>query len=323
MKPTKQQKEEIIKRIPSIYGKTGLRPYKQQKSKFPSLGKEESNAPIFRQQMDKRNQLNDLSGKEWVYFLNSVEVTAFSTKGKEGFCHELRKKHPSPKPPQLMKKIIEFFTKQNQWVLDPFMGVGGTLIGCSLSNRNGVGIDISRKYIDIYKEVCTRESIKEQIALVGNSKYLDKFNEVSNKRFDLILTDPPYGNMQARKKTGESAKRKKNNSPTPFTDLTEDIGNLPLELFLEELKKIIEKTINFLNNKKYLVLFTKDFQPTKEYNGLLHNDIIQELSKISSLNFKGYKIWYDKTINLYPYGYPYAFVPNQLHQFILVFRKEE
>ncbi|MEO0124007.1 MAG: DNA adenine methylase [candidate division WOR-3 bacterium] len=296
-------------------------------SLFPSLDKEIPSSTIFKTEatdksLDKKNQLNDLSGREWVYFLNSVEVTAYSTKGKEGFCHELRKKHPSPKPPQLMKKIIEFFTKHDQWVLDPFMGVGGTLLGCSLSNRNGVGIDISAKYIDIYKEVCKRENLKEQIALVGNSKHLENFDEVICRRFDLILTDPPYGDMQARKKTGESAKRKKNNAPTPFTNSAEDIGNLPLPLFLEELRKIIEKAIKYLNNKKYVVLFTKDFQPTKEYNGLLHNDIIQELSKIDTLYFKGYKIWYDKTITLYPYGYPYAFVPNQLHQFILVFRKE-
>ena len=31
---------------------------------------------------------------------------------------------------------------------------------------------------------------------------------------------------------------------------------------------------------------------------------------------------YDKSINLFPYGYPYAYVGNQLHQYILIFRKE-
>jgi len=55
---------------------------------------------------------------------------------------------------------------------------------------------------------------------------------------------------------------------------------------------------------------------------MLHADIVAELSKIPNLQFKGYKIWYDKTINLYPYGYPFSFVANQLHQYILIFRKE-
>ena len=32
------------------------------------------------------------------------------------------------------------------------MGVGGTLLACSMSERKGVGVDISEKYIDIYKQ---------------------------------------------------------------------------------------------------------------------------------------------------------------------------
>ena len=73
-----------------------------------------------------KNKLNDLTGSEWLYFLCSVFTTSYSTKGAESFSHHIRKHHPSPKPPQLMEGIIKFFTKRNQWVLDPFMGVGGT-----------------------------------------------------------------------------------------------------------------------------------------------------------------------------------------------------
>lgn len=32
---------------------------------------------------DKRNKLNDLTGKEWVYFTNSVWVTGYSPTAKE------------------------------------------------------------------------------------------------------------------------------------------------------------------------------------------------------------------------------------------------
>lgn len=272
--------------------------------------------------IDKRNKLNDLTGREWLYFLNSVEVTSYPTKGKESYGHNLRKIHPSPKPPQLMKKIIEFFTKENQLVLDPFMGVGGTLLGCSLCNRRGVGIDLSEKYINIYKKVCQQENLREQIAIVGNSKEIDKILKDFPEKFDLILTDPPYGNMMAKKKTGEAKKKNGDDAPTPFTLSIDDLGNLPINQFLIELRRIIEKCINFLKDRKYLVIFTKDFQPTKKYHNMLHLDIVNELSKIDYLSYKGYKIWYDKTINLYPYGYPFAFVPNQLHQFILIFRKE-
>lgn len=290
---------------------------------------------------DKRNKLNNLTGKEWVYRTNSIEQvqsteqyielykfimevleTKYSTKGKEGFSHRLRSKHPSPKPPQLMEKLIEFFTKENGWILDPFMGVGGTLLGASLKNRNAVGIDLSQEYIEIYKQVCQSENLREQIAIVYNSKKIDEIPQVTQRTFDLILTDPPYGNMMIRRKTGEAVKKKKNTSPTPFTDDSEDIGNKPLPVFLEELKDIIQKSLKYLNNKGYLLVFTKDFQPNEEYSGMLHYDIVNKLLETGQLKFKGYKIWYDKTVNLYPYGYPFAYISNQLHQFILIFRKE-
>src|SRR6476469_10688846 len=82
---------------------------------------------------DPRNRLNDLTGREWVHFLSSVEATAYPTSGPQSYGHKLRRAHPSPKPPQLMRRIIEFFTRRDEWVLDPFMGVGGTLLGCALA----------------------------------------------------------------------------------------------------------------------------------------------------------------------------------------------
>lgn len=275
-----------------------------------------------RGQCDPRNTLNDLTGREWVYFLNSVEVTAYPVSGPESYGHDLRKVHPSPKPPQLMARLIEFFTKRGGWVLDPFVGVGGTLLGCSLTGRHGVGIDLNPDYVSVYKEVCRREGLAEQAALVADARHLDELPEVRNCVFDLILTDPPYCDMMARRKTGQKKKRKGAGSPTPFTDNPKDLGNLAYDEFLEELRGILARSLQFLKDKGYLVLFCKDFQPTREYDNLLHADVVRELYKVPGLSFKGYKIWYDRTITLYPFGYPYTYVSNQLHQFILIFRKE-
>lgn len=287
------------------------------------------------------NKLNDLSGKQWVYSTNSVESfetteaerdlnrfivelieTRFPTSGAESYAHKERKIHPSPKPPQLMEKIIRFFTKETELIFDPFCGVGGTLLGASLCQRNAIGVDLSEKYLEVYQQAANKLSLPIQKTFTANSKNLDQIEELKNTEFDLILTDPPYGNMMARKKTGEATKKKLDTSPTPFTESIEDIGNLEVEDFLAELKKIIQSSFNNLRNKRYVIIFTKDFQPKPEYHGMLHFDIMQTLSKIEGLKYKGMKIWYDKTVNLYPYGYPYAYVGNQLHQYILIFRKE-
>ena len=65
------------------------------------------------------NALNELKGNEWLYFTKTVLETSYP----HGYGHDLRREQGACKPPQLMKHMIEFFTKQNQTVLDPFSGV--------------------------------------------------------------------------------------------------------------------------------------------------------------------------------------------------------
>ena len=272
-----------------------------------------------------KNKLNDLTGSEWVYFLSSVFTTKYSTKGKEGFSHDLRKIHPSPKPPVLMSDIIKFFTKKNQWILDPFVGVGGSLYGASLAERNGVGIELEKKYLNTYYKVCKKENVKAQPVIAGDSRDIDKTLEKLSKKeriprqFDLIITDPPYSNMMAKKRT---IGLKNGKESTPFSNSKKDIGNLDREEFLDCLKVILQNSLKHLKTKKYLVLFTKDMQPKDDHHNMLHADIVSKISEIENLRYRGYRIWFDKTQNLYPLGYPHAFVANQFHQFILVFRKE-
>jgi 16S rRNA G966 N2-methylase RsmD len=273
------------------------------------------------------NPLNDLSGGEWTYFLNSVISTRFPTSGPESYAHHLRKIHPSPKPPQLMRQIIEFFTKENDLVLDYFMGVGGTLLGASLSNRRAIGIDLSQKYLEVYKEANAELGLTEQRTIRGDSLKLlsepkELLDALAGEKFSLIAIDPPYGDMMNRRKTGESSKRKLDTSPTPFTSLSADLGNLEIEDFYPIFKESVTMALPHLKDKGHLVVFIKDLQPDKQNTNLLHARVIEDLNSISGLQYLGTKIWADQSVNLYPYGYPYAFVANQIHQYIMFFRKE-
>ena len=274
---------------------------------------------------DPRNPLNELTGAEWLFFLNSVETTAYPTRGPGSFAHDIRKCHPSPKPPQLMSKIIQFFTRQGGWVLDPFMGVGGTLLGCALCGRHGAGIDLDAGYLAAYQAVCAREGLAPQVTIQGDAREVGALLGAQPglpAQFDLLLTDPPYGDMMARAQTGEQKKRTGVGTATPFTTSPHDLGNLPRAEFLPELRRVLAAAVAVLKPRGYCVVFCKDLQPTPEHHNLLHADIVAELQQIDGLSFRGYKIWYDKTPTLYPFGYPFAFVANQLHQFILIFRKE-
>jgi len=274
-----------------------------------------------------KNRLNDLSGGEWTFFLNSVINTRYLTSGDEGFAHHIRKIHPSPKPPQLMRQIIEFFTKENDIVFDYFMGVGGSLLGSSLSNRRAIGIDLNKNYIEAYKEANKFLNLPEQttiqadsIQFLGDAQNLEKC--LNGEQLSLILIDPPYGDMLSRPRTGESIKKTGDTSPTPFTDLEEDLGNMNWDKFLETFHLSVINSMRHLKAKGHIVIFIKDLQPKDKEINLLHADIIRDLNTISNLKYLGTKIWADHSVNLYPYGYPFSYVSNQIHQYIMIFRKD-
>ncbi|MBI2194736.1 MAG: site-specific DNA-methyltransferase [Planctomycetes bacterium] len=60
--------------------------------------------------------------------------------------------HPAPFPEELPKRLIEFYTYQDDLVLDPFCGVGTTCVAAKKLNRNYVGYDIKQEYVDMAKE---------------------------------------------------------------------------------------------------------------------------------------------------------------------------
>ena len=66
------------------------------------------------------------------------------TKDKNG-----KNLHDTEKPIDLMKILIENSSKENDLVLDPFMGVGSTALACKESNRQFIGFELDKHYCDI------------------------------------------------------------------------------------------------------------------------------------------------------------------------------
>lgn len=273
------------------------------------------------------NPLNNLSGAKWLNFTTSVFSTFYATNGKDSYAHEIRKIHPSPKPPQLMKEIIEFFTKENELVFDYFMGVGGTLLGAGLSKRKAIGIELNKKYIDAYKQAAKEIGVEvfttkcdDCLEILNNKNKIQSL--LKDEKISLVLLDPPYANMMSKEKTGGDIAIY-GNTATPFTNDGRDFGNITQEEFYERLKKSVELILPYMKKHGYIVIFIKDLQPNKKELNLLHADIIEKLNEIPNLNYKGLRIWADRSAKLFPYGYPFSFVANQIHQYILVFRKEK
>jgi site-specific DNA-methyltransferase (adenine-specific) len=60
--------------------------------------------------------------------------------------------HPTEKPVELMKILIENSSKDNEIVFEPFMGVGSTCVATVLSNRQYIGVELDENYFKISEE---------------------------------------------------------------------------------------------------------------------------------------------------------------------------
>jgi len=274
---------------------------------------------------DVANQLNDLTGKEWVFSTKSVIPKGFPP----SFQLKLRNKHGGQKPPELCESLIRTFTKEGDLVLDPFCGVGGTLIGCHLSKRTGVGIELNKDWVDIYYNLCELESLKPLEIIHGDSRdILKKFILEKRKYFDFILTDIPYWKMDevdkskgTYKKVGEpsmgvySEKSKLSRFSSDSKQLRgrkEDWEMLIGDVFSECYK--------LLKPGSYCAVFIGNMYNNGQYF-LLNADIARILSQIGFV-LKGEIIWYDVNKKLHLYGINYSWIPSIVHQFIMIFRKE-
>lgn len=110
---------------------------------------------------DKQNKIMGqyyMSQYEYILFLRKGKGIKINNCGTPDILSIKNKKlkdannnnlHDTEKPIQLMKILIENSSKENETVLDPFMGIGSTGLACIELNRDFIGIELDRDYFDI------------------------------------------------------------------------------------------------------------------------------------------------------------------------------
>ena len=63
--------------------------------------------------------------------------------------HVEKSKHPCQYPIELVERCILALTNENDWILDPYAGVGSTILAALKNKRNSVGIECKLKYLEI------------------------------------------------------------------------------------------------------------------------------------------------------------------------------
>jgi DNA modification methylase len=67
------------------------------------------------------------------------------------YPHMTIREHPTQKPVELIKELVQLHSFAGQTVFDPFMGSGTTGIACMENNRNFIGVEREEKYFNIAK----------------------------------------------------------------------------------------------------------------------------------------------------------------------------
>lgn len=57
--------------------------------------------------------------------------------------------HPTIKPLNIIENLIENSSRENEVILDPFMGSGTTGVACKLHKRSFIGFELEKQFFEI------------------------------------------------------------------------------------------------------------------------------------------------------------------------------
>lgn len=219
--------------------------------------------------------------------------------------------------PQIPNQLLRRYTRQGEWVLDPFLGSGTTLIECRRLGRNGIGVELIPTVANLAQKNMLNENnlfnVRTEL-IVGDSTELnfkEEFNKLNIKSVQFLIMHPPYWNI------------------IKFSNHEKDLSNSKsLESFLYKLGKVIDNTYDILENGRYFALVIGDKYSKGEWIPLgfyAMNEVLKRGYKLKSIIVKNFEETKGKMNqkDLWRYralvGGFYIFK----HEYIFLFRKEK
>ena len=165
---------------------------------------------------------------------------------------------PRPETELMVEKLIKIYYGKKILILDIGTGSGCILISLlsELKNSNGIGVDISKKALEIAKINALKHKVDHKLRFEKKC-----FSKIFNKKFDLIVSNPPYINQRKINKLDDDIKKFE-----PLIALNG--GNDGLDV----ITKVIYKAKEILKRKGMLSLEIGNEQLIKVSNILRNNN---------------------------------------------------
>jgi len=200
-----------------------------------------------------------LTPKEWIQ--GQVGIWEFSYEKRD-----IRDKniHPAVFPIGLPAKCIKLFTHEGELVIDPFAGIGTTLLAAQDLNRNAVGFDLKKEYIDVAKSRLTQGNLPnttQQIAIRDDARNIPKY--LKEKTVALAVTSPPYSKFLDKPRLNKSMRGDLRNNKhyltvQQYSQDPDDIGTLEPVAFSKALGEIYRGILPLLRPKAHCVININD-----------------------------------------------------------------
>ncbi|MCL0073552.1 site-specific DNA-methyltransferase [Dehalococcoidia bacterium] len=257
---------------------------------------------------------NKLDGRTWTRYSISIWNDIRKT------AEELRLGHPAMFPVQLPMRLIECFTADgDQIVLDPFVGVGSTVLAARTLSKIGVGLEVSPNFVEIalrrlgQADMFAESSQQSRIIRDDARNLLD---HVDPESVDMVITSPPYWNILTQKRTADYREIRH------YGDMLEDLGKIAdYHEFLSALQGVFRLVYRAMKPSKYCIVVAMDLRKKDKFYPY-HADIATFMQQIGFI-FDDLIIWdrRQEYSNMRPLGYPAKFRINKAHEYILIFQK--
>jgi len=205
------------------------------------------------------SHINCSTAKEWIRGMVTIQPFYYEKR-------DIRDKdvHPAVFPIALPSHFIKLLTHKGELVLDPFVGIGTTLVAAQDLDRNAVGFDLKEQYIEFARNRINQSRFaqqSQQLAILDEAHNIPQYLE--KETVSLCITSPPYANMLGHERLnksirGELRKNQHYLKVQQYSNNPLDLGTMNHEQYAQALQEIYSGILPLMRHRAHCIINVND-----------------------------------------------------------------